>query len=701
MTFLISSSFTDSLVRLTNDEQKAAKTTAFDLQANPTSPGLQFHRLDKARDRNFWSVRVNEDVRVIVHRTEASLLLCYVAHHDDAYRWAERRKLETHPTTGAAQIVEIRETVKEIVVPRFVEAPAALVPPKTLPRLFDTHADADLLGAGVPPEWLNDVRTATEDSLFEIADHLPAEAAEALLELATGGTPRRLEVPTETRDAFTHPDAARRFRVMENREELERALEFPWDRWTIFLHPAQRELVERNYNGPARVAGSAGTGKTIVALHRAVHVARSNPEARVLLTTFSAPLAHALEARLRRLIGHQPRLAERIEVRDLAGLAQRLYRLHFGRLVIASRDVLTSLLREEAAKRPEERSSVPFLRSEWEDVVEAWRIASWEEYRDARRLGRKTRLPESRRAALWEVFAAVRARLSAEGLSTSSDVYDRLHDHYAAGAALPFEFCVVDESQDLGAAQLRFLASLGGPDGSRLFFAGDLGQRIFQQAFSWLSLGLDVRGRSRVLKVNYRTSHQIRSQADRLLGPEIADVDGVTEDRRHTVSVFNGPNPDVRVIAAEAGEIDAVADWLTRCSRDGISAREIALFVRAEGQVDRALAAARKAGIPARIIDDEVRDAVDQVSVSTMPLAKGLEFRAVAVMACDDEVLPLQSRIESAADDSDLKEVYDTERHLLYVACTRARDRLLVTGAAPGSEFLADFSGRGGGHSES
>ena len=274
MQFLIADTFTDSLAGLTGNEQKAVKTTAFDLQMDPASPGLQFHRLAKARDPGFWSVRVSRDVRLIVHRADASLMLCYVDHHDDAYQWAERRKLETHPKTGAAQLVEVRETVREITNPVYVEKEEAS-PPK--PRLFAGISDNVLLSYGVPDEWLGDVHNANEDTVLELADHLPSEAAEALLDLATGVTPQVPQPAAAGTGPFEHPDAQRRFRVMSNVEELERALENPWEKWTVFLHPAQRHLVERDYNGPARVSGSAGTGKTIVALHRAVFLARANP----------------------------------------------------------------------------------------------------------------------------------------------------------------------------------------------------------------------------------------------------------------------------------------------------------------------------------------------------------------------------------------------------------------------------------------
>jgi hypothetical protein len=163
--------------------------------------------------------------------------------------------------------------------------------------LFDRTPDEDLLSYGVPPEWLADVKGADEDSLLTLAEHLPGEAAEALLELATGGRPRVALPVAAVTSPFDHPDAQRRFRVMTNVEELQCALEFPWEKWTVFLHPEQRQWVERDYSGPARVSGSAGTGKTIVALHRAAHLARSHPDARVLLATFSETLAHALHTK--------------------------------------------------------------------------------------------------------------------------------------------------------------------------------------------------------------------------------------------------------------------------------------------------------------------------------------------------------------------------------------------------------------------
>ncbi|MBU2548133.1 MAG: UvrD-helicase domain-containing protein [Proteobacteria bacterium] len=719
MQFRIADTFIDSLARLTNEEQKAVKTTAFDLQMNPACPGLKFHKLNKARDPNFWSVRVGGDIRLIVHKTRSSLLLCYVDHHDPAYNWAERRKLETHPKTGAAQMIEVRETVEEIPAPRYMTSE------ESRPPLFIGVSESALLDYGVPEAWLDDVIKATEDTLLDLADHLPREAAEALLDLATGVQPH-LARPAAGADPFEHPDAQRRFRVMHNIEELERALEYPWEKWVVFLHPAQRELVEREFNGPARVSGSAGTGKTIVALHRAVHLARANPEARVLLTTFSESLANALRVKLRRLASNEPRIVERLEIHSLNAIGRRLYELNmqgggippptnmglsslhvedspqlaagsfnFQIPRIASRDEVRDLLQKFAAEAGETGFSLHFLMTEWEQVVDEWQVETWADYRDVRRLGRKTRLPEKRRAALWSVFEKVRAGLKADGLLTDPEMFGRLAFRLAEARHPPFDFVVVDEAQDVSVARLRFLAALAADRPNGLFLAGDLGQRIFQTPFSWKALGVDIRGRSSTLRINYRTSHQIRMQADRLLPAELADVDGNKEERRGSISVFNGPEPSVRVCDSVEEELAEVGIWLDGLAAEGLKPHEIGVFVRSPAQLDRARGAVEKAGLPFKILDETVETISGHVSICTMHLAKGLEFRAVAVMACDDEIVPLQERIERVADETDLEEVYNTERHLLYVACTRARDFLLITSVDPASEFLDDLKIRG------
>ncbi|MGP9792014.1 UvrD-helicase domain-containing protein, partial [Roseinatronobacter sp. NSM] len=486
MTFRIADTFSDALARLTAQEQKAVKTAAFDLQMNPATPGLSMHRVDRARDKGFWTARVNSDIRLVLHKQGGDTLLAWVGHHDDAYAWAETRRIDTHPRTGAAQIVEIRETVQEVVIQRYVEEAIRL------PRLFEGEADEVLLSWGVPEDWLDVVRDATEDTVLDIASHLPAEAAEAILQAATGTRPAPVAVAAGT-DPFAHPDAGRRFRVMENVEELRAALDAPWERWAVYLHSAQREYVERDFNGPARVIGSAGTGKTVVALHRAVRLAQ-DPEARVLLTTFNARLAEALARKLPLLASEQ--VCARVHVSALGDVIRDLHAQAFGPSELVSEDRLTELL-TQAIEKTNAPLSVEFLRDEWSLIVDAWNVRDWDSYRDLPRLGRKVRLPAARREAGWGVFEALRMALVEQNLKTEAQL---AHD-LAASGGLSFSYAIVDEAQDISVPELMLLGQALGMAENGLFFAGDIGQRIFRAPFPWAATGVEIRGRSRSLKV--------------------------------------------------------------------------------------------------------------------------------------------------------------------------------------------------------
>ncbi|WP_063687622.1 UvrD-helicase domain-containing protein [Bradyrhizobium stylosanthis] len=684
MNFLIADTFTASFNRLSGVDQKAVKASVFDLQMDRTGNGLQLHRIDKSKDPNFWSARVNRDIRLIVHKTSESLLVAYVDHHDAAYAWAERRRIEAHPRTGAIQIVEVREQVAEVAPPATFDFvfPKPAKKETVKPALFSSLDDNALLSVGVPADWLADVRAADEDGFFTLAAHLPAEASEALLEFAATG---RLALPAPpTADPFKHPDALRRIRLIADQEELEQALAFPWEKWGVFLHPSQRSLVERSFSGPARVAGSAGTGKTIVAIHRAVRLARENSAAKILLASFSQPLADALAKKLLVLAPETGGVVPRIATASFRGIAEQMYQLEYGvRPRIASDVVLRERLRTAADANALKGFSERFLLSEWANVVDAWGLSSLDAYSTVERMGRKSRLGPNQRARLWPVFAAVRETLATERFTTWASVFTDLAKALEGRASKPFDHIVIDEAQDLAPAELRFFAALApaGPNG--LFLSGDIGQRIFQHPFSWASLGVDVRGRSHTLKVCYRTSQQIRRAADRLLPTVLRDSDGLDDERRGIISVFDGPPPEVKSFANIAEEAEAIRNAVEGWLSDGIAAHEIGVFVRTPELVVRPRTAIE--GLPGAA----------EIVTAQMSLAKGLEFRAVAVMACDEGVLPLDERIADAADEAELDDIYETERRLLYVACTRAREHLMLTGVAPVSEYLADLNAAG------
>ena len=689
MELRIADTFQDSLAVLSDSEQKAIRNTVYDLQGDKTLPRVKFHRIARTKDKNFRSVRVDGNLQAVVHKTKQNVLLCFVGRQDQARRWAEIRKIEQHPRTGAAQIVELRDKVVDFPSPEQLNRSGK-------PHLFADYSDDELLGYGVPKDWLADVKQVNEDTLLELSEHLPQEAAEALLELATGGKPIAASNSSRAADAFNHPDAQRRFRLVSDEKELSLALDYPWEKWTVFLHPSQRKIVERDYRGPARVSGSAGTGKTVVALHRAIVLAKKNPYANVLVTTISEALAHLIEVKLNRLVSPDSDLGRRILVRSISDIARELWQPHFPDRKIALGDEVSAALMEATYRLDESGFTKSFVRDEWDEIIDARQIRNWEDYRIASRSGRKRRLSELQRQRLWKVFAEARAILEKARLCTWAEAFYSIAEMINEGSCQnPFDFAVVDEAQDIGIPQLRFLASVGGarPDG--LFFTGDLGQQIFQTPFSWNKEGVNIVGRTYTLKVNYRTSHQIRQRADLLLPEQVSDLDGNVEDRRGTISVFNGPPPSVRLFPNKEEEVKAVAETIRSLRRSGIFNEEIGLFVRSPSLLSRARAAVHAADAEWAELGGKEDAQPGRIAISTMHLAKGFEYRSVIVMACDRDALPLQERVEemSVTGEADLEEVYATERQLLYVAATRARDQLFFTGTEPGSEFLKALTG--------
>ena len=681
MEFRIADTFTDSLARLTGDEQKAVKTTAFDLQVNPASPG---HAVPQARQGQGQELLVRAgEQRHPADRPQRRRAACCSAtsdHHDKAYDWAERRKLETHPKTGAAQLVEIRETVtgdrrsglrrgaRRAADGRSREAAAV--------RRHGRRRAARLRRAGRVAGRRAD---GDRGHAPRLADHLPPRPPRRCWNWPRAASPaiRQLAVPVA--DPFDHPDAQRRFRVMTNVEELERALDFPWEKWTVFLHPEQRQWVERDYAGPARVSGSAGTGKTIVALHRAAYLARTNPDARVLLTTFSDTLANALQVKLRRLLGNEPRLAERIEVYSLDAIGHAAVQVASSgqRPSPAATHMRELLARSGRGASAGHKFSTAFPArrsgSRW-SMPGSWQ--TWEAYRDVARLGRKTRLPEAQRAVLWSIFERVR-----DGLS------ERRADHaraelFSALAGAISQSTTASSSTSRSSTRRRTSAS--------------------PSSGSSPPWGQAARTRSSSPATSGSASSSSRSPGRRSawtsaggLAPCASTTARHTRSACRPTACSGRPSPTWMATArtgatrfpcstarrrrssrltAKARRSSAVGAWIAERGKDGVQPHEFGVFVRSAAQLDRARAAVEAAGLAFKVLDEHVETSSGHVSISTMHLAKGLEFRAVVVMACDDEVIPLQERIETVGDDADLQEVYDTERHLLYVACTRARD---------------------------
>lgn len=685
---LIADTFQASLTGLDSIHHGAVKAAAYDLQTNPAHPSFQFHRVERTKEKNFWTARVNVDIRMVVYKDGNHLILCYVDHHDAAYRWAENRRFSLNEMTGAVQIVVskevINEIVKSVVVVQEQEAPR--------PKLFADYPGDYLLALSVPESYLDAVKLADEAMfLNQLMGILPEEAAENLARLATGEVVPRPSLP-KVKDPFLHPDAQRRFRVVDkDPKALERALNVPWEKWAIFLHPTQQEVVDRSYSGPARVTGGAGTGKTVVALHRAAHLARADGNAKILLTTFSRTLAARLQYSLTLLLGPNAPELKQIRVANLHSVAAEIWNeaSKTSLTIFDPQKDLAPLMRQAVTAAGVTDMDQIFLEAEWTAVVDTEGITTWEVYKTVSRAGRGTALGARQRLRVWKVFEALHDLLDTQGLRTWQRVCYEVAFLLSQRDALPYDHVIADEVQDFGPAELRLLRAFAPEGRDDILVTGDLGQRIYKGQTSFLGAGIDIRGRSMVLKLNYRTTEQIRRFADTLLPTVIQSLDGDSEERLG-VSILSGPEPKFAFERSVKSEIDTVEKWLRKQLSSGFKPHEVAIFARTNNVIrDRVKHVVGRCGLSYHELSDHEPPREKRISVGTMHRAKGLEFKVVIVMGCEDGQLPLQSVLEKLPDEASRAMFAEQERNLFYVACTRTRERLLISCAGVPSRLVS------------
>ena len=678
-----SNSFTSSLEKLSHNEQKQAKLSFSDLLINPTNPGLQFHRLNAVRDPNFWSVRVSKDVRIIIHKTDRHFTICYVDHHDAAYRWAENRKGQVHPKTGSFQLVEIRELVEEVVVKRVIEENVPQQP------FFADFSSDTLLSYGIPEEWLQDVAAVSDlDTLLQLVDHLPEEAHDALLVLVDGGTPTIPVVDGDLLDPFEHPDSRRRFCVLGEvgDESLTHFLDQPLSVWRFFLHPSQRSIVESNWRGPFRAVGAPGTGKTVCAMHRCKFILEKQPDATVLFTTYDAFLANDIRDELKTFVREDD--SSRLDVLDLDTLvAQQLReRGEQARIVKRESGAYKNQMNEAARLSSfAQELGYDFLEEEFYSVILEQGILSAEVYVRADRRGRQNALTARQKLELFPVFACYRDLVNKAGNVFQEDAYWWLIREIREGVwSSGYSDVIVDEVQDFGRAGLTLIASLAetkNDDQPRVFMVGDQNQRISGRKYSFSDCGLSIRGRARRLKKNYRTSSEIFVRAVDVLNKVPDPEREEDDDLAGTFSAFSGPEPIVRGFLDSDSEMLALGDWL-RDVKVRYPLNEICVVSRdflGNTRVQKILAREK---IDWHVIRGQVGDSArgEGVRLSTLSRIKGLEFSAVAIVGMGE---PDRGGSELSLDDE------IRERNRLFVGMTRAKNELYVSYYGVPSNLLA------------
>lgn len=681
MQFIFADTLHSSIAKLHLNEAKQTKTTLYDLQINPTSPGLSFHRVERARDPNFWSIRVNQDIRIIIHRTNQSFVVCYADHHDNAYRWAENRKGMVHPTTGAFQFIKIRECVEEVVVKRAVKEYSA-------PPIFDSFSSDDLLGFGIPEEWLQDVMNVTDDDdLLALIEHLPAEASDALLELATGGSPTISDSNQEFTDPFEHPDAKRSFYVVgeSGDDKLAHFLEQPLSVWRFFLHPSQRAIVESNWRGPFRAVGAPGTGKTVCAMHHCKFILEQESESKVLFTTYDSFLARDIRNELETFI---PRFdSDRYDVIDLDTLVAQKLREHGQKSRIVKREsgAYKNHLKQAASLSTlANELGNEFLEEEFYSVVLEQGITSGETYVKADRRGRQKALTASQKLDLFRVFAEYRKLVNSAGNIFQEDAYWWLINQIRMGTLnFGYSHVIVDEVQDFGRAGLTLIAAIAETDATkqpRVFMVGDQNQRIFGRKYGFSDCGLNIRGRARRLKKNYRTSAEIFERSLDVLRNN-PDPNAEEEDSlAGTFSSFSGPQPIIRGFSDSEAEMQGLCNWL-RDIKGRFPLHEICVVSQDFLGHQRVQKALKLNNIEWHVIRGKTSDiaGVNGVRLSTLDRIKGLEFSAVAIIGMG----MLAHHGSAPSPDDEIR-----GRNRLFVGMTRAKSDLYLSYYGAPSKFL-------------
>ena len=694
------SDFLKSFSAVPRNQQQKVMSFVDKFQENPRSSAINYETISDFRDKKLRSIRIDLAWRGIILKPDDGniYILLWVDHHDKAYRWARNKMFDIHPDTGALQVVDMTH----------VEA-APVAAELESSGLFVEYKDRQLRRLGLPEALLGLVRGVKDESgLEEIREALPLEAYEALFYLAAGDdyhqVVRDLETQTKTVDtddyetALNHPDSKRRFATVTNDALLKRMLSAPLELWRVFLHPSQEQLARSRWNGPTRILGGAGTGKTVAAMHRAKFLAEeifAGENDRILFTTYTRNLAEDISANLDNII-LDPKARARVVVVNLDRWVSNYLRRNQYEKTIA----YDSLRREpwiEAMSRASEELDVAksFYREEWEQVIQAHEVSDLQAYLRVSRVGRGKRLSRAERKMAWRVFEAYRMGLKERDLAEPEDaMVDARGLLKHQGNVLPYRAVIVDEAQDMSPQAFQLIRAMvpqTEEHGGELFITGDAHQRIYRHKVVLSRCGINIRGRSRKLKINYRTTEENRRYAVSLLkGVEFDDLDGGSDAMGVSLSLMTGIRPEVAHFGSERDQWQALLKRVVQLRETEEMGRAgICIVARTNRELDYLEKSMEEAALPTyRIRTREAEDVREEgIRLATMHRVKGLEFNHMIIASVNHDLMPLGMALQTE-DAGVRRERERQELALLYVAVTRARKTVYITSYGTPSRFL-------------
>ena len=660
---------------------------------NPTAPGINYEKLNACQDKKIFSVRIDDTYRgIVVRQPETGVyLLLWVDHHDEAYAWAKNKKCEVNPKTGAIQIYDM------IVTPQVIPAAEDFM-------LFAEVGDQDLLDLGLPEDMLSFTRGIPDaQDFYAKKSSFPVDTFETLSWLVEGFPLDEVKalakqeqedrkVSGSLAEALDSPETLKSFVVVEGEDELRRIMAEPLEKWRVFLHPTQRKIVNKNYSGAARVLGGAGTGKTVVAMHRAKHlVAALKDKERIFFTTYTANLASDIKDNLRKICSLDE--IRRIDVINLDAWVAQFLREHGYSAEIVYDDKLTEIWEDAvAANDYDGEFPVSFYEDEYNRVVGAQEAFSLDKYIKATRTGRGTRLDRKKRMQIWKVFEAYQNMMKEQKIrDINTAMYECRLLISKSNSETRYKHVIVDEGQDLSVNAFRLLRTIAGEGHDNdIFIVGDAHQRIYKNKATLSKCGINIRGRSSVLRINYRTTEEIRKAAFALLnGISFDDLDDDFDTGDRCQSLTHGKAPQVLSFNNANEEFEAVLAEIKGLVGNGVSAKNICVVARTHRLLDDYIAQFTANGLRCYEIKGNKADdrGLDGIRVATMHRVKGLEFQYMFIVAANKRIIPLASAIDHTDAVSE-HETTTAEKCLLYVALTRAQKGAYISGYGQMSEFL-------------
>jgi superfamily I DNA/RNA helicase len=699
--------FNKSVASLPNREKDDAYKALDQLVKNPNHPSLKLHPVRRGKS-DFHTIRMNGGGRIVIHITKDIILACKAfssGDHDDAYKYARTRIFKE--TASGLEYVSVTDNVtyddeftnddesdrlQQADQLNYTAEVVAKPDPSELWPLFSDFSDTQIEECGITGLELKLVREITsEKDLFLFEESISSLAHDNLVALYLGD-----ELPNKlvAGDLIPDPDGVG-FVEYDGSEEIKAALTKPWASWLVFLSASQKQIVNANFKGSSKVFGGAGTGKTVVALHRAKRLAETTNTSTSLgigLLTFSKVLANDLQDKADLLMGEKTETRRKVFVSHLDYLAHKAISRNAGKtLELTTEYTIKSILSELHKKYNLADQFTPeFVFSEYMNVIGPWGLTTFDKYKNFQRLGRQTPLQAKQREVLSALYDEFESVCYEKGLMTYFQLYQKAVEAQLGRGPI-FDHIILDETQDLGPHMLAFVRSLVSKKSNDIMLCGDTGQSLYTRHHSFRKHGFDVQGKSRKLFVNYRTSRQIKDTADKVNDFLLELIDEPNENRK-SISIFDGPQPSVKLFHDRDTEVQNLLNWIKSQLEAGVQPHEIVVLTPNDLAMSVASAEMGANNIKNWKLDASANYLNGEVGLAAVRRVKGLEYRSVAIIGCDEDQFPNSKKLNELGDGSDFDEFLTLEKNSLYVAMTRARDNLLVSGIMPGSPFLEELN---------